>query len=96
MSDVNATLKQRGNVHGNFNESSVTKRKLMAVAEQSPNWQAMSPAHQCAVNMIIEKLGRVLHGDHEFADHWHDIAGYATLGERACDNVLNLSEKTNG
>ena len=29
--------------------------------------------------MIVHKIGRILAGNPNHSDHWHDIAGYATL-----------------
>lgn len=29
--------------------------------------------------MIAHKIARILNGDPNYADNWHDIAGYATL-----------------
>jgi hypothetical protein len=29
--------------------------------------------------MIAHMLGRILNGDPDYADSWHDIAGYAQL-----------------
>ena len=34
--------------------------------------------------MIVHKIGRILNGDPEFHDSWHDIVGYAQL---AADRV---------
>lgn len=82
MSDIQTTLKQRQNVHGDFVQSAYTKRMIMLQIENSPNWKFMHGAEQQAIAMIVEKLGRILYGDHLFADHWHDLAGYATLGEK--------------
>ena len=31
--------------------------------------------------MIANKIGRILNGDPNYPDSWHDIAGYATLIE---------------
>ena len=31
--------------------------------------------------MILHKIGRILNGDPNYADSWHDIAGYAKLVE---------------
>lgn len=37
---------------------------------------------QCeALDMIQHKIGRILSGNPNEPDHWHDIAGYATLVE---------------
>lgn len=82
MSDIQTTLNQRQSVHGDFTSSAHTKRMIMLQIENSPNWKFMHPAEQQAIAMIVEKLGRILHGDHLFTDHWHDLAGYATLGEK--------------
>ena len=29
--------------------------------------------------MIFHKIGRIINGDPDYADSWHDIAGYAQL-----------------
>lgn len=31
------------------------------------------------LEMIAHKIARILNGDPNYADNWHDIAGYATL-----------------
>ena len=31
--------------------------------------------------MIFHKIGRIVNGDPNYADSWHDIAGYAKLVE---------------
>ena len=35
-----------------------------------------------AVDMILHKLARVLNGDPNYADNWHDIQCYAKLVEQ--------------
>jgi hypothetical protein len=38
-----------------------------------------------ALDMILHKIARIVNGNPNETDHWHDIAGYATLVEqRAC------------
>ncbi len=39
-----------------------------------------------ALNMIAEKLSRIIEGDSNFEDHWLDIAGY-------CERVLEILRK---
>lgn len=34
---------------------------------------------QEALDMIFHKVGRIVNGDPDYADSWHDIAGYAKL-----------------
>jgi len=33
-----------------------------------------------ALDQIAAKIARILCGDANYADHWHDIASYAQLG----------------
>ena len=34
-----------------------------------------------SLDMIVHKIARILNGDPNHVDSWHDIAGYATLVE---------------
>lgn len=34
-----------------------------------------------ALEMIMHKIARIVNGDENYTDSWHDIAGYATLVE---------------
>ena len=47
----------------------------------SPNWAALSDDKKEALGMIAHKIARILNGDPEYGDSWHDIAGYAKLVE---------------
>lgn len=87
--ELQETLKQRGSVHGDFWQSAVTRDAMMQAAERTPNYNNMEPAQRRSISMIIEKMARILYGDADCADHWHDIAGYATL----IDNKLSTGEE---
>lgn len=39
----------------------------------------LAPDQQEALDMICHKIGRIINGDPDYADSWHDIAGYAQL-----------------
>jgi hypothetical protein len=43
------------------------------------NWTGLAPDQQEALEMIQHKIARILNGDPDYFDNWHDIAGYATL-----------------
>lgn len=40
--------------------------------------------------MIVHKIGRILNGDPNYADSWHDIAGYATLIDQQLTGGTNV------
>lgn len=80
---IEETLKTRGNVHGDFVSSAVFKDAVGKIIRMTPNYDRMDAACHQAMFMIVEKMGRILYGDPIFADHWHDISGYAKLIDNA-------------
>lgn len=82
--DIAKVLVQRGTVHGDFTASSGLATSLQFELRQSPNWHGMCQHQQRALNMICEKITRICYGDPNYADHWIDIAGYASLGKDGC------------
>jgi len=34
-----------------------------------------------ALTVIADKIARILNGDHDYSENWHDIQGYARLVE---------------
>lgn len=45
----------------------------------SPNWAALPPDMKEALEMVAHKAGRILNGDPDYHDSWHDIIGYTKL-----------------
>ena len=41
-----------------------------------------------ALDMIAHKIARIINGDPDYADSWHDIAGYAKLVADRLDGVV--------
>ena len=81
MSDehVDATLSERRGTHGEFAENARIAQALKDVMRDADGWERLTPSEREALEMIVHKVGRVLAGDPHYADHWHDIAGYARL-----------------
>jgi len=82
---VKQTVAQREKVYGSFAEKAEIIQELKAVMQASPNWEELPAAHKEALEMIQSKIGRVLVGDFNHADNFHDIAGYAQLVEDTID-----------
>lgn len=81
MSDVDATLAERGTRYGTFvGHADITLRLKNALGEhaQALN-KKLAPDQIEAIHMICHKLGRIVNGDPDYADSWIDIAGYAKL-----------------
>ena len=78
-SDVNKTLDERGERYGKFRYHAELSQKLKQEMKKKATWWDLSPSQQESLEMIANKIARILNGDPTYADNWHDIAGYATL-----------------
>lgn len=79
---INSTLEERHNTHGDFHDNARLAQAMLSTARSSQNWQKLSDAQKEGLHMIFHKISRALSGDNNNPDHWHDIAGYATLIEK--------------
>jgi hypothetical protein len=87
MTDINATLAERGSRYGAFDGHARISQDLKAVMHERSGWDNLKPDQREALEMIQHKVARILNGDPSYADNWIDIAGYATL-------VANRLEKS--
>ena len=79
---IDKTLKQRQKTHGDFKTHAQISQELKAVLWKY-DYQNLSPEQCEALEMIVHKIARILNGNANHVDHWHDIAGYATLVENS-------------
>lgn len=78
---IESTLIERGNRYGEFAEHARITQSIKRAMADSPNWEFLKASQKEALEMIAHKIGRVLNGDPDYADSWHDISGYAMLIE---------------
>ena len=83
MKTIEDTLKEREARYGKFEDFSDICQSLKQVLHGSFKWDSLSHEHREALEMIAHKMARVLNGDPNYADNWHDISGYAKLAEDA-------------
>ena len=77
--NINDTLHERGKRYGEFEDHADISQTLKFMMKQRDGWHRLE-ADQCeALEMIAHKIARILNGDPNYDDSWHDIAGYATL-----------------
>lgn len=79
------TLKARKARYGDFTDHAAYAQRLKMVCRSAPSWGLMTTVHQEALDMIMHKIARALCGDPDYADTWHDIAGYAKCAEERCN-----------
>ena len=82
MSNINETLDGREAQYGAFIGQASLCQSLKYTMHRSDNWKKLEMDQREALEMIQHKVARILNGDPDYADNWHDIAGYATLVER--------------
>ena len=89
LTGLDATLAKRAATHGSFEENAALTQQLVSVFRRGHACPALTDAQVEALHMIAIKLARIVNGNPDHADSWHDIAGYATLIE----NVLTKETK---
>lgn len=78
---VDATLAERGQRYGSFVEHARITQNIKAAMMDSPNWEDLPPIMKEALEMVAHKAGRILNGDPNYDDSWHDMGGYTKLVE---------------
>lgn len=80
---VESTLAERGKRYGDFQGEARAIQDIKRILFPSDG-PAIDIADDCrqAAEMIVMKLVRAMRGDPNYADNWHDIAGYARLVEK--------------
>lgn len=79
MTDINETLQERGKRYGEFKDHALLSQSLKDVMKLRDEWFLLDVDQKEALEMIAHKIARILNGDPNYDDSWHDIAGYATL-----------------
>lgn len=79
MENIQTTLQTRQQSHGDFRHVATMSQNAKRVLKSSAAWNDLEPWQQEALESICLKLARIMSGNSFDADHWHDIAGYASL-----------------
>jgi hypothetical protein len=86
MTDINQTLEERQKTHGDFYTHALLSQALKKAFNHFGK-STLDDDQQEAIDMILHKIARIGNGNPDTHDHWHDIAGYATLvANRLTDN----------
>lgn len=84
QSEIESTLSQRGARYGDFTENAKLSQAIKEVMYKAPFNEKLNAVHKEALEVIVQKISRILNGDPDYKDNWHDIAGYAKLAEDRC------------
>ena len=84
---IKETLNQRQSQYGSFEDVAMITEQMVDVMRKG-YYENLAYNQKMALYMICSKMARIVNGNPNHKDSWHDIAGYATL----IDNEL-VSEK---
>lgn len=79
--NVETTLAERQNTHGDFRHNAEASQALKQTYRLHVS-QELTNVQLEALDNICQKMARIITGNPNHADNWHDIAGYATLAEK--------------
>lgn len=77
--NIDATLAERGTRYGVYTSHARITQDLKKVMQAEPKWAELAAHQKETLEMIAHKIGRILNGDPNYHDSWHDIVGYAKL-----------------
>tara|TARA_R110000824_G_scaffold185471_1_gene366400 strand:- start:5 stop:400 length:396 start_codon:yes stop_codon:yes gene_type:complete len=81
MKDITETLDQREGRYGEYVKVAATAQQLKETLRSGSSWGIMEPYMQESLDLIANKLARIVNGDPFYDDSWHDVGGYAKLVE---------------
>ncbi|BAO20629.1 hypothetical protein [Pseudomonas phage PPpW-3] len=84
---IDKTLEERGARYGDFSDHAKIAQEIQDAMRAAPGWARLNPAQKQALSVIADKQARILSGDPDYADNWHDIQGYARLVEERLPSV---------
>lgn len=79
--NIDDTLAERGSRYGDFTHHAKMAQDLQNVMRAGIGWTCLDDVKRQALTVIADKIARILTGDPNYADNWHDIQGYAKLVE---------------
>ena len=79
MSVTNQILSEREQTHGLFREVAGYSQAIKQLMRTSRNWDRLDVSQAQALEVVADKVARILCGDPSFLDHWQDGAGYFEL-----------------
>lgn len=90
---IESTLAERGERYGSFEHHAQIAQDLQDVMRKAEGWTKLKADQKQALQVIADKIARMLNGDPNYRDNWHDIVGYAKLVD---DRLLNEQSASDG
>lgn len=92
--NIDDTLAERGARYGAFADHAVIAQGIQDAMRAPPGWARLAPDQKQALTVIADKIARMLNGDPNYTDNWHDIIGYSKLVETRLADEQTISSIT--
>ena len=89
---VEKVLNERAQTYGQYHMVSKISQDVKKVIRNSPNYPLMPDYMKESLDLIANKLARILNGDPLYDDSWRDISGYCTLVLMEIEGMENHCE----
>jgi hypothetical protein len=77
--NIDTTLEERGSRYGSYADHARITQNIKRAMADSKNWNTLKDDQKETLEMLAHKIGRILNGDPDYHDSWHDIIGYTKL-----------------
>lgn len=91
---VDQTLAARAARYGSYPETCRITQEIVTSLNSGCNAAFLSDTQRVSLFMIASKLARIVNGDPNYPDSWHDIGGYAKLVENHLGEGSCLADTT--
>lgn len=81
MTTLDDTLKARRSRYGEFSDNAAIAQALKDIVRSRKEWEGLDATQREAIDQVFAKISRLMTGDPDYPDNWHDMAGYSTLAE---------------
>lgn len=93
MNNIDKTLDERGTRYGEFPQHASITQGIKDAMSKGRNWDTLDDDMKEALEMTAHKIGRILNGDPNYIDSWHDIIGYTRLVEQRLKKEQNVDKQ---
>jgi len=77
--EIETTLQERGRNYGDFPGHARITQGIKREMAKGKRWDSLRDDQKECLEMVAHKIGRILNGDPDYKDSWHDIVGYVKL-----------------
>lgn len=88
---IDETLKERGSRYGEFSGHANISQRIKDAMFDTAGWGRLQPDQRECLEMVAHKIARILNGDPNYIDSWHDIIGYVRLVEKRLEHMEKLT-----